>query len=736
MTDKIKLNLKNCYGIRELKAELEFKHKGYAIYAPNGVMKTSLAKTMIDLSKGDEPKDEAFPDRTTTCQVTWNDELIKEEEIFVVRSYDDKYSAGGVSTLLANETLKAKYETIHKDIGEAKKSLNKKLRFLAGYREKSRENLDSILVRIFGKTYYEALLDIKSEIDALEEEDFGDANYTIIFNQKVINLIKEDTLKNIINDYVKKYRELTEDSPILGKVFQYHNINQVHQQLKSNNFFAAGHTISLCDKNDRTKEELETDSSLQDRIEEEKQRVFNDPGLQQKFDTFNSKLKNRDLHDFRDYITQNQHILPYLKDLETFERKLWLQYLSRSQPEYNLLIEKYKKGKAELDKIILEAEKDKNDWDNVIADFNSRFLYLPFQLKVKNKSDVILKDDAPSVVFDFIDGKDQRQYSDSQKSDLLRVLSTGEARALYILNIMFEVHTRWKSRKKTLFVFDDIANSFDYKNKFAIIDYLDHIIKSEDTKFIAIVLTHNFDFLRTIESREICQANQCYIALRNQGHITLAPFENRSGIRNPFQWWPSRLCEAEIQIAYIPFLRNLIEYTHGIKDKDGNCNEDYENLTKMLHYKDGTEDLKIQNYKCIFVKHFKNLDFPNVDLSKDIMSYIKETANNCLSQQEGINLEHKIVLSIAIRILAEKFMIEKIRSVEPDYDSTKKQMGKLLQDFKVKFNNLNENIKLLTRINLITPANIHLNSFMYEPILDMGFGELKSLYKEAINKLA
>ena len=156
----------------------------------------------------------------------------------------------------------------------------------------------------------------------------------------------------------------------------------------------------------------------------------------------------------------------------------------------------------------------------------------------------------------------------------------------------------------------------------------------------------------------------------------------------------------------------------------------------MLHYKDGTEDLKIQDYKCIFVKHFKNLDFPNVDLSKDIMSYIKETANNCLSQQEGINLEHKIVLSIAIRILAEKFMIEKIRSVEPDYDSTKKQMGKLLQDFKVKFNNLNENIKLLTRINLITPANIHLNSFMYEPILDMGFGELKSLYKEAINKLA
>ena len=31
---------------------------------------------------------------------------------------------------------------------------------------------------------------------------------------------------------------------------------------------------------------------------------------------------------------------------------------------------------------------------------------------------------------------------------------------------------------------------------------------------------------------------------------------------------------------------------------------------------------------------------------------------------------------------------------------------------------------------LITPANIHINAFMYEPILDMGFRELKALYQE------
>ena len=39
-----------------------------------------------------------------------------------------------------------------------------------------------------------------------------------------------------------------------------------------------------------------------------------------------------------------------------------------------------------------------------------------------------------------------------------------------------------------------------------------------------------------------------------------------------------------------------------------------------------------------------------------------------------------------------------------------------------------ETIKLLEDVNLMTPENIHLNSFMYEPILDMSNEHLKQLY--------
>ena len=734
MVDILGLNLENCYGIGKLEAELQFKHKGYAIYAPNGVMKTSFAKTMMDLSKGKTPTDLAFPDRDSIFEVTLNGEAIKKEEIFVVESYDKSYSSNEVSTLLANAELRQRYEGVHKEIGVAKKALDKKLRSLSGYGEKSRENLDPIIEEIGGDTYYEALCHLQTELADTEDAAFGDASYKIIYDPKVVKLLTGEGIGEAVEDFAQKYNELTNSSPILRKEFQYHNVNKVQEQLKSNNFFNAGHSINLSDEEGNEKIEYTTDESFSEKVEAEKQRVLSDEILRGKFDKFNSQLKNKELEVFRDYVTENQHLLIELRDLDAFKRKLWLQYIHKAREEYHLLIEKYKSGQEELAAIVSEATDDPNDWDTVIKEFNRRFIHLPFQLSVGNKSDVILKGTAPSVEFNFFDGEEERTYSEAQKNDLLRLLSTGEARALYILNIMFEIHIKWKLRKKTLFIFDDIADSFDYKNKFAIIDYLEDLVKVEDISFLSIILTHNFDFLRTIESRKICPAYQCRMAFKNDGGITLRDFK-QSDIQNPFHKWQGRLSEEVIQIAYIPFLRNVIEYTQGKKIPDGSDNTDYLMLTHMLHYKDDTEQLKLEEYKQIFNQTFPNLVFPDIDLEQSIIDYIFITADQCLDVGDGINLEHKIVLSIAIRIWMERYIIRKIRSIESSFETSRTQTGQLVQEFKDRFNNQTKEILLMKRINLITPANIHINSFMYEPILDMGFGELKSLYQDVKSEL-
>ena len=43
-------------------------------------------------------------------------------------------------------------------------------------------------------------------------------------------------------------------------------------------------------------------------------------------------------------------------------------------------------------------------------------------------------------------------------------------------------------------------------------------------------------------------------------------------------------------------------------------------------------------------------------------------------------------------------------------------------------------VKILDEVNIMTPENIHLNSFMYEPLLDMDIIELHRLYQN-IKKL-
>jgi hypothetical protein len=54
----------------------------------------------------------------------------------------------------------------------------------------------------------------------------------------------------------------------------------------------------------------------------------------------------------------------------------------------------------------------------------------------------------------------------------------------------------------------------------------------------------------------------------------------------------------------------------------------------------------------------------------------------------------------------------------------------LLEKFKELFGGEVENIRVLEGVALMTAENIHLNSFMYEPIVDMSDEYLRKLYGE------
>ena len=93
-----------------------------------------------------------------------------------------------------------------------------------------------------------------------------------------------------------------------------------------------------------------------------------------------------------------------------------------------------------------------------------------------------------------------------------------------------------------------------------------------------------------------------------------------------------------------------------------------------------------------------------------------------------MNLENKIVLAIAIRLLAERYMISKI--ADPEFVSRLEanQARGLVDEFKTRFPREQEATATFERVSLMTPENIHVNSFMYEPIIDMSDDHLRGLF--------
>lgn len=722
--EKIKFNFEYCYGIKKLQQELVFSNRTFAIYAPNGVMKTSFAKTLKDYSKGERTIDLAFPDRETIREITVDDREISPENIFVIEPNEDKdYKSEKISTLLANKELKQQYEDAHKEIDKAKSSLTKKLKQLSGLTVR-KDDIEEIIENIFGENFFDFIAGIEGNISESDSLPFHDVKYQIIFNDKVIKFLETKDFKTSIEKYIETYDEIIEKSPYLGKEFKIHHADNIQKQLEVNNFFKVGHSVNLSDGKSRN--EYSTNEELEEILATEKRNVLNNEELQKSYEEIDKKLTNKELKDFRDYLLENQEILPELANLEEFAKKIWMAYFVDQKSLFLDLVTKYKDGQESIKKLIAEAKEEKTDWEEVVRIFNTRFSHLPFHLIIKNREDVILKGEVETIEFVFRDGDDTRVFEGNKdgKKDLLEILSTGEQRALYILNVIFEVEARKKEEHETLFIVDDIADSFDYKNKYAIVEYLKHM--SDVEKFRMIILTHNFDFLRTIESRKVTLCHQCLMGVKYKDEIKLESFR-QSYIRNPFKKWMKKLDDNATLVASIPFIRNIVEYTQGTKG-----NASYSLLTSILHYKENTSQLTLNDIKPIFEENIVGVNFPDGNLDQKIIDLIFETAESCLTAGEGINLENKIVLSIAIRLKSEIFMISKITD---DLIINSDQTWVLLNKYEEEYNNENVNIEVLKRVVLITPANIHINSFMYEPILDMGDGELRELYKTVRDKL-
>lgn len=728
----LQCKLSNCYGINTLDYKFNFKDSNtnvFAIYARNGLMKTSFAKTfkMLQNGKESEIKDEIF-DEEGHIEITTDQGALDKTSIFVIKSFENSYESNSISSLLVNEEIKTNIselislqEAFFKQLEKA--SGVKISRTLQG---KIIYELESKLIEDLGLTKDGLLLNLNNVRNLLDglEIDLEDILYTDIFDESVLKKISNQVFQDSIEQFCESYEEIYSSFTFLDKGnFTLGKLKNINKALDSNHFFVKENKITLDG----------------DYI------VTNSNDLKGKIDEIESELKTVDaytkieklLNDskgivLRDIIENNPHIIPYLKidRLDFLRSQLWISYIKKHISIFQELESKYNLLEDKLGTVNLED----TQWSKALRIFEERFT-LPYKMSIQNYKSTVIGSSIPKIEFTF--KKNDKSVSlERSRLENIDVLSQGEKRALYLLNIIFDIEKLKNTGREIVFIIDDIADSFDYKNKYAIVEYLYEI--AQNNKFYLLILSHNFDFYRTISSRLSLLGSSRLHTNIEQGKIVLT--QEKYQKKAPFIQWRNTPNRVNV-LALIPFVRNIIEYT----DKEYSENNDYLFLTSLLHIKPETNNITFSNLLEIYKRYLNVGAFVSeVELDGKVCEALYKEADEVTTG--NCDLEYKLLLAIAIRHKAERFMINVLENrPEPitwcvrrsehtgSFDEFSNYLDNANNQTRELYNVVKqfvskEIIEILDEVNIMTPENIHLNSFMYEPLLDMDIQELLNLY--------
>lgn len=719
--DTIKIDWENCFGIGKLTHEFNFKGANsntFMIYAPNGTMKTSFARIFDLVSKNNPtnmPCDRVHTHKSSKFEILTDGSPITPENILVINAEDNGFDAAHkISSFLASKELKEKYDKIYSELEERRREYIKKLKAVSQSTDCEVELINSFS-DTSKETFFEVLLDNSKDLtDSVTKYDF---KYNDIFDKK--DNVKKFLDKNqeLLDQYVKDYTNLLSKSKFFKQSdnpFGTAQANEILKSIEDNSFFEAGHKFILEDGT-----EITDSAVLKKIVQEEINKILADEKLVQAFEKFDKAIgMNAELRTFKRVVEKDNTLLVELSDYNGFQKKVWKNYLSEIKSESRDLAKHYEEQKVELEQIIKEAKKEISLWKKIVETFNSRF-YVPFEVVLVNQEDILLKQQTANLEFDYIDKNENPVRQ--KKENLLSILSKGEQRAYFILQFLFEIESRKSSTEKHLIVFDDVADSFDYKNKFAIIEYIRDLHLSNN--FRLILLTHNFDFYRTIASRMNLPRSVVYMTIKSENkEINLHPGQYRNEI---FGYFVKNYNKPRIFISLIPFVRNIIEYTESM-----DC-QDYITLTKSMHIKTGSDTLTAQDVFAIFQLRLVKLNGKLIDFGHvNLLDFIFATADEIYNEPNlnEINLENKITLAMAIRLKAEKYLISKLQEIDLT-TITSNQTNVLYQAYKIKYPTSSA-VAILDQVNLMTPENIHINAFMFEPLIDMSVNHLKDLYKK------
>ena len=726
--NKLNIELTNCFGIDSLNHEFDFeKGNTFSVYARNGLMKTSFAKTfqLIQQGKKENISDAIFGEPgSAIVQIDGQD--IEKKQVFVVKSYESSYESD-ISSLL----IKGDIQTQLKDVFKVRTKLLKALEKDSGLKIKRTSlgktvyELEPTIVKDFDFNEKDILSNLMELASYEPEIECSDIPYSVIFDDTVLKKIKDTKFQEGIRDFITSSDEIYSSFEYLEKGnLTLPKLKDLKKSLVKDAFFVKQNKVILSGQDAITNSE-----ALEQHISNIETKIQQTPA----YKAIENLLNDSKGIVLKDIIETNPEIIGFLAldKLQTLKKCLWGSYIRHNSILFEELCDKYNDFSEAIDAL----EIDDTPWKKALDIFNQRFT-VPFMMNVVNLKGAIIGESVPRVEFSFKKG-DTVKTIDRSKLEKLDTLSQGEKRALYLLNIIFDIEQIKNTGEETLLVIDDIADSFDYKNKYAIIEYLYEL--AQVSNIYMLILTHNFDFYRTVASRLSVNRSNRLIADYSNDVLKL---EVEYYQDKPFKNWKNNPKEKDI-FALLPFVRNLIEY--GVDQNISHTGEDFLFLTSLLHEKQDSRRITFGDIEPLY-KHYAGVTQFDASVGTDVVVLSKLYSVCDDITTSDTKLENKIVLSIGIRHKAEEYIIQQIhnytgqlswRKNKQNYRGTNVEFMNFVQNNRNQtrelFNGYKQfgdadKIKILNEVNIMTPEHIHVNSFMYEPILDMDIVELHRLY--------
>lgn len=698
---EIKINqMENVYGIKKMKVSVDNSNNLFQdiIYSRNGIFKTSFSKCLYELSNGNEHN---VKDRITDTPASIKLEVVND----------------GVS----NNSLKNKvivfsreiYEKHYKKLSDYDQELE-----LLTIKQKDKEYIEKLIVGDTEEPLIELKvkakdigLDFEKTMDLLGDKNLGyldniiyvlksieeapvmeitQVNFKKIF-QKSYDFIDNVNFKDQVNNYIDIVNKRIKEE-LFDDKFDENNCLSFLDTIKKEGFLSRDKNRGLIIQNKEYYDFEEVEKLFKETIK----KIAEDPKVLE----INKELlktigTSAEASNIKKEIVDNPNLV---KELSLGKKDIIRTALKNSGVQAKYWIEILKNTKKELTMVLNQVKNENNYFEEAIDIYKKRF-HPVFDIKLVNRQESMLGLEMPYITFKHKSNLDYELDEDK----LYDILSSGEKTTLNIIKFIVEYIS--SKENNPIIILDDIVETFDYSNRYAFIEYINDMVKDGVT---IIVLTHNFEFYRTLSSR-VNGLRKLVASVDKKGVVCIQKNRNISrNIENILD-----INNEETLYFAIPYLREAKTILQ----------EDTSLLTSCLHYKSNTKNIKIKDILAFFPK--KNLA---IDGEKLYLDGLKELVDK-MNEFDEYDLAKKTILSICCRVFLEEKIIDNNISIVEEINCN--QFAYLKEMYK---DELNENVvQLMDKIQLATPEFIHGNAFMYEPLVDIDGMYLKEIYEEVVS---